>query len=363
MHFKTNAGTRSAAAGLIGTGLAVAFPEQRWIGFIIIAVGFVIFIFDIKVIDWKISFGNPGAAHMNYWGPWVLIIAGPLIGVLWLYFTWAPSVSSQSTSLSPFSWRWQLIPDKTASLMAVKLSAIDKQPITVICDNDNCANLSSQLIAIFNAAHWPIAPSDGTMTWVYSNGLTGILITKADDYARGIADVFNDVAGIPTFVQSANRPGMPQTDHIMIVIGAKPAPTPLPENVLSQLDYIVEGCKRLSTEILDFSTARQQELSSMILTQTGSTPIEQRMAEFRIRGQFNETTEVLMTSRFGPRVNAKIAELKEIGISPTWSVASNVARDPGKVGQWFGTVAEQLAAGHIEQARTQAADEDFWFNK
>jgi hypothetical protein len=94
MQIKATSGTGSAAAGIIGTGLAMALPDQRWIGFVLMAVGCIIFVFDIKVEGGRIRFGNPKGRQVNSWGPWILIVGGPLIGVLWLYFM-PHSISNQ----------------------------------------------------------------------------------------------------------------------------------------------------------------------------------------------------------------------------------------------------------------------------
>jgi hypothetical protein len=97
MQVKPTAGTGSAALGVIGTGLAMTLPDQRWIGVILIMLGCIIFIFDIKVKGRRVAFGNPKGRHVNHWGPWLLIVGGPLLGVLWLYVTHSETTVAPSS--------------------------------------------------------------------------------------------------------------------------------------------------------------------------------------------------------------------------------------------------------------------------
>lgn len=38
----------SGSLGIVGTGLAMALPEQRWIGWLIVFLGIVVFIFSVR---------------------------------------------------------------------------------------------------------------------------------------------------------------------------------------------------------------------------------------------------------------------------------------------------------------------------
>jgi hypothetical protein len=71
----------------------MALPDQKWIGVVLIVLGCLIFIFDVKIEHGRICFGNPTGRHVSYWGPWILIFGGPLIGLLWLF--WTSSATTQ----------------------------------------------------------------------------------------------------------------------------------------------------------------------------------------------------------------------------------------------------------------------------
>jgi hypothetical protein len=83
MAIRTESGSTSAAIGLIGAGLIVIFPDQKWIGWALVAGGFLVFLFDIRIDSWRI---RARGRRLHTWGPWLLIIGCPVAGAIWLYF-------------------------------------------------------------------------------------------------------------------------------------------------------------------------------------------------------------------------------------------------------------------------------------
>ncbi len=49
MHLKTTSGSGDGALGIIGTGLALALPDAKWIGWTLVGIGLVVFVFDIHI--------------------------------------------------------------------------------------------------------------------------------------------------------------------------------------------------------------------------------------------------------------------------------------------------------------------------
>lgn len=58
MRIKIASGSAAAGFGIVGTGLAMALPEEKWIGFLIIATGLTIFVFDIRFERGQIEAGE-----------------------------------------------------------------------------------------------------------------------------------------------------------------------------------------------------------------------------------------------------------------------------------------------------------------
>jgi hypothetical protein len=97
MQVKTTSGSGAAGLGVIGTGLALALPDAKWIGWLLVAMGLLVFLFDIRIERGQI---RAGGSRLHQFGPWVLIIGGPLLGAAWLYFQSAPISDSNDGQLS-----------------------------------------------------------------------------------------------------------------------------------------------------------------------------------------------------------------------------------------------------------------------
>lgn len=57
MHIHLSPGTFSAVVGIGGTGLALMYPEQRWIGEALIGVAILILIFGVRIEGWRFEIG------------------------------------------------------------------------------------------------------------------------------------------------------------------------------------------------------------------------------------------------------------------------------------------------------------------
>lgn len=55
MQMNVGPGSLSGALGILGTALAVLFPEQRWIGGLLVLVAVVVFVFDVRIEGWHIE--------------------------------------------------------------------------------------------------------------------------------------------------------------------------------------------------------------------------------------------------------------------------------------------------------------------
>jgi hypothetical protein len=58
MHIEIDRGSLSAALGLVGGGLVVAFPNDRWIGFVLVVLGVLVFFLDIHVHRGQLAVGH-----------------------------------------------------------------------------------------------------------------------------------------------------------------------------------------------------------------------------------------------------------------------------------------------------------------
>lgn len=104
MQFRLEPGSTTAAFGLAGGGVALAFPAQRWLGFVMIALAVVVFLFDIRVEHAEVDSGERRLGKLLHWrgfANWKLrsrtfsimlaVVAGLLPGVFVyfaLHFVW-----------------------------------------------------------------------------------------------------------------------------------------------------------------------------------------------------------------------------------------------------------------------------------
>jgi hypothetical protein len=58
MQVKIASGSASTGLGIIGTGLAMALPAQTWIGILLIVIGALVFLFDIRFEHGQIESGD-----------------------------------------------------------------------------------------------------------------------------------------------------------------------------------------------------------------------------------------------------------------------------------------------------------------
>jgi hypothetical protein len=82
MKIEVVSGSVGTGLGIVGTGLAYAMPEAKWIGWPLIVLGMLILVFDIRFERGQIVAGR---SRLYQVGPWMLIVLGPLLGFLWLY--------------------------------------------------------------------------------------------------------------------------------------------------------------------------------------------------------------------------------------------------------------------------------------
>jgi len=81
MHVKTTSGSGAAGLGIIGTGLALALPDAKWIGWTLVAAGIFVFIFDIRIERGHIAVGSSKSARerlKRMWPQYLMVLSGIL---------------------------------------------------------------------------------------------------------------------------------------------------------------------------------------------------------------------------------------------------------------------------------------------
>lgn len=108
MHIKIESGSGSGALGILGTGVALMFPDQRWIGVLLVLVAIGIFLFDIRVEHGgvesgghrlgKLFFAHEWSRRRRMIALWGMILCGVgFVGFFAVYF-WPTDRSPHSVA-------------------------------------------------------------------------------------------------------------------------------------------------------------------------------------------------------------------------------------------------------------------------
>jgi hypothetical protein len=84
MQIKTTSGSGGAGLGVIGTGLAMALPEAKWIGWALVALGVVVIVFDVRIERGHVAIGSSqslGQRLKRVWPQYLMVFSGCLFFV------------------------------------------------------------------------------------------------------------------------------------------------------------------------------------------------------------------------------------------------------------------------------------------
>jgi hypothetical protein len=291
-----------------------------------------------------------------------MIISGVLFVAFagWHFWPSQPEPKTAEIPTQQFSWNWEPLSIEQISGLHKAIESLDKQPIQIACISDTCGALSASLHQLFEELHWPIINSNSSQDSRYAQGITGITINRTDRTAELIQNSIQTRTELPIRMSPTARPGAPLVDHILLIIGAKPLPAPLPDEVRKELVDLASQLKRVSSEILEFANDRQREEARLPVL--GTSPGDHSYEEFRRRVAFGNETQALMQRKFGAEAAASLAILGRLGIYPAFLV-QNSDREPARWGKWFGTVGNFLEQTKIAEARAIASDDSFWFHQ
>jgi hypothetical protein len=102
MQIKIASGSASAGFATIGTGLAMALPDQKWIGFVLIAIGLLIFVFDIRFEHGEIESGERRLGKLLHSNP-----RRRMIGLLGMVIFGLGFIASAAVYLWPQTKPWK----------------------------------------------------------------------------------------------------------------------------------------------------------------------------------------------------------------------------------------------------------------
>jgi hypothetical protein len=128
---------------------------------------------------------------MNIWGPWILIIGGPILGLLWLFL---PPIQNKNSTLAPQDrWIWNALTPSEIDTLYGKLRNKDHHSILISCNRPECSDLASSFDQLFKRLGWPSVIGDAGILAV---GVTGIMINPSDSVADALKEAIETTTSL-----------------------------------------------------------------------------------------------------------------------------------------------------------------------
>jgi hypothetical protein len=282
------------------------------------------------------------------------LIFGGLAGALdWINKKQHPIEQAPATR---FSWEWDPLTGEQIEKIAAHLRAGSAHSIQLSYHPKIAAALVSSLEQIFDKAGWAhtsvrLAEFDDL------NSATGLRQYKESEAGKILKGAIE--ANTSLRVSSIDLRFAPPS---VFVVGWKPAPSPLPDEVKKQFDDLAKQLTSLSKAILDFAEDRNREQALLPSEESYGKNDNGRQAWQR-RVDFSTQTEALLSRKFGADIASSLGQLYPLGIQMPFQVRTTGGYHIARIGKWYALLASHLANGQIEEARANAADNNFWFNQ
>src|SRR5208282_5282556 len=119
----------------------------------------------------------------------------------------------------------------------------------------------------------------------------------------------------------------------------------------------------LSDDLATFVLDRQREQTRLPPIETNPSDLNSVRRNWDRSRDFSNETSILLQNRYGPRIIEALAELDTLSIRMTFMVGAAGTSNPQVWAKWFGFMSIMIAQGRIVEARTNSADQDFWFKQ
>jgi hypothetical protein len=265
--------------------------------------------------------------------------------------------------LADFSWTWDPLSSKEIEVLYEALRNMEKQQYQIACISETCSALGTNFDQLFSRLGWT-AVNNYRVAESFVTGTSGLLLNRMDEKERTFKEIIekntNLSIGLRSFPEiHGGRP--PKVDQLVIIIGGKIPPNPLPPNIQKEISELSDRLKDLSADIFAFDGDRQRELARLPPIQGNDL---NAMQEHHARNvYFTNETKVLMQNRFGNRTLKAMLDLRKLSIGMTWSLAQSEGYAVRPWAAWFGAMGNFLAENKIVEARQSSADDKFWFEQ
>jgi hypothetical protein len=160
--------------------------------------------------------------RLGTWGPWVLIIGGPVLGFFWLYIERGPSPPHDSippkTATVEDRWIWSPLTPAQIEAVYLQLRGTKPRSFFISCNKAECTALADSFDMLFRRLGWPRTIGDAGF---YAVGVTGIAILSTGETAKALKEALE-----ANTILRPELTGQDSAEAISLIIGNKPEVMP-----------------------------------------------------------------------------------------------------------------------------------------
>jgi hypothetical protein len=164
-----------------------------------------------------------------------------------------------------FSWTWDALKERDIDGLYSHVEKVEKQDVQVLCPSDECSALAGSFTQLFSKLGWRIVSEPG-LERMYWEGRTGIFLNRSGGQSDVVKNAIETQMGIRVQLVSPGNnssalSGRAGVDHLLIIVGAKPPPDPIPSEMQRDMLDLSATLKQLSSDIRSFVSDRDREFS------------------------------------------------------------------------------------------------------
>jgi len=163
-------------------------------------------------------------------------------------FVWHFSFLTGGPATPEFSWKWNPLTEKEKQSIVSNLSNVPARRIFLVYDSQNAEELADSFRSVFKELKWE-APQLGGRSTMILPGKTGVGYYPSNETSNLLKRAIENGSSLKL---GAMQPENPKPDdQFMLIIGAKPVPSPVPKDLQESAARLVP-----SGMWLEFGVAR-----------------------------------------------------------------------------------------------------------
>ena len=290
------------------------------------------------------------------WPQYLMVLGACLffVGLIAFFQTGAENPGHTEPHPTKFSWVWEPLTAGEIEKISSQLRSSGRENITLAFNARTAGKLAASFTQIFERAEWGVK-SIGPASYVYTGGITGLGQYPNNTTGRSLKAAIESYSKLQ--VSFVGLRYVPETGASMLIIGAKPPPSPLPPELQKELSELGKKTSDLGASLILFSSDRAIDEAKLPSREFYGPGIDGVNKYHNERVAFSNRTKALLSQRF-QQLDYFLGQLELMGIERPFFVQSTDS--PAVLGKWLQMMGQFLENGGVEEARMKGADNDFW---